>query len=83
VKSPLEHLIEAPEEINPALEMVWELKRLELEGKRVDVHMLIQRAEAIEDAQHVGRALVTLGDAALKQLKSASAQTSSLLPTGF
>lgn len=83
MKTPLEHLMEAPEEINPALVMVWELKRLELEGRRVDVHMLIERAEAIDSAQQTGKAIVSLSDAALKQLKSASPQPSSLLPTGF
>lgn len=83
MKTPLELLKEAPEEINPALEMAWELKRLELEGKHVDVHMLIGLADQIDSAQEVGRALVNLSDSALRQMKAASSQTSAVVPPGF
>ncbi|MDB9322366.1 hypothetical protein PN483_10545 [Nodularia spumigena CS-591/04] len=79
--SPLEYLITAPEEINPALAMCYQLRQRQI-CTGIDWQNAEQLSAEIEQAIASGTAFSELLNQTLKSLKSSS-PTSSLIPEGF
>jgi hypothetical protein len=81
-RTPLERLKAAPEEINPALLMAWELKLREARGE-LDIEFLLPMAGEIDDAYHAGAQQARLTELAMRQLMTAAPARSADVPHGF
>jgi hypothetical protein len=73
--TPLSVLIDAQEEVNPAIALAWILKRQEATGE-IEASNIVQMYGQIEEAIAAGRAEESLVDAAWSFLTSTVAQVS-------
>ena len=80
--APHESLVAALESLNPAFELSWKLKQMELEGKLI-VEVLIEKQSAIDAAIQQGQADEREINSARKQLESADAIPSRYFVYGF
>jgi hypothetical protein len=82
VSSALDKLIEAPEEVNPALLAAWYLREMRLHGE-LRVSYLIGMAGRLEEAQASGQKMLDEGNQVVDSLRKAAADTSPIVPVGF
>lgn len=82
MSTPLEQLLNSPEEINPALRMAWRLRSLE-GAEEVDPMQLIALQEQIDIAIEAGDAEAQKVEQSLRFLHGVVSQEPPLIPIGF
>jgi hypothetical protein len=81
-KTPLEILVESPQEINPALVMAWRLKEREREGL-LGIDVLLELGSEIDAAIEEGARQERESVQMLNRLAVAPGQPSKQVPDGF
>ncbi len=81
--TPFEVLIAAPESVNPAIALAWELKRLEAKGELEDPAVLLQYSKQIDQAIEQGKNEASDVAHSRAKLQTACPKTSTAVVVGF